>query len=584
MSAVAIIPFIDYMSGVNLGYRTGGAIPLSINDLLLFFSYENPPRVERTAYVGIIACILALAGIFRMFSADNKNLRLFIIFSMLLVVLSLLIAFGLLPNTLIGALPIFKNNPKWGRLIVVTLLGLAVLSAVGIEFGAAKLQSLSGRYLKLKPLHAQRIITLVMIVIIAVQFHSQKKLFNNFNAVVPSAWFYPKTPSINYVKERLMPLQSVIADVSYWFAGTLGAYGIPEWYAHSFRTDREKEVLANLVHDPFSSPTSMLIIGNNIQFNSPLMDILGIKYLLVNKAVFESKQLFALPEISHDLAPPLPNNSLKQHIDIPYDMAVGAIGFSFTTFGGEHAPANVRLTLYTDNGAKYPYEPELGKNAISGNRWVFFEFPEGVLLSKGGYYLVLSLPGYAGPDNLSAWATKNSGSNTGSFLEVNGTRTDYSLKWRIGYYQKMDLSFLKNKWNVINLEKDIVILENKQVTNSAYFVRNLNASDDQMDFSGLDVTQTSSDLIKINYSKGEAGWLVLPMHLNSGWKAYVNGRQVQYAAYLDMLPAIPVQAKGDVTFKYEPESFRRGVMVSLAGVIVFLVLSGLCFRKYKQKR
>jgi len=191
----------------------------------------------------------------------------------------------------------------------------------------------------------------------------------------------------------------------------------------------------------------------------------------------------------------------------------------------------------------------------------------------------LSLRDYTGPSKLSVWATKVSNAGTGSLLEINGAMTDYSLKWRIGYYQQLDPSELNSRWNLINLEKDILIFENKRVTNSAYFVKSLDAPNEQIDFSGLDITEASSDFLKINYSKGEAGWIVLPMHLNSQWKAYVNGQQVQYASYINILPAIPVQGKCDVTFKYEPETFRQGVMVSSAGVIIFAIFAWVCFKK-----
>jgi hypothetical protein len=581
LSAVALVPFIDAMSGINLGYRTSGAMPLSMHELLLFFTYEDPPRVENTAYVGVLACVLALVGIFAMFNADDRKFRLFVFFNALLVVITLLIAFGFLPHQLIGALPIFKNNPKWGRLLVVTLLGLAALSAVGLDFGAAKLQSLSSRYLRLTPLNARRMIALVLIGFITVQFHFQKTLFNRFNAVVPSAWFYPLTPSIKYVKDHLQPLQSVIADTSYFFSGTLGAYGIPEWYAHSFRTDREKEVLGELVHGPFQSQTSMLIIGNNIQFGSPLMDKLAIKYLLINKGVLENKRLFALPELSHDQAPPLPQNSWKQHIYIPKDIAPGAIGFMFKTYGKEHAPANVSLSIYNARGQKFSLESEINKNEIFDAQWSFFKFPGKIYLPKGKYTLVLSMTQITGVDKLTAWATKRNQENRDSYLEVNGVQTDFSLKFQIGYYDKIDLSSL-GRWNIIDLEKDIFILENRQVKNSAYFVKDLDASHDQIDFSGLDVSRPAADLIKIDYSGNSAGWIILPMHLHSGWKAFVDGRQVNYNTYLDMLPAIPVQGAGHVIFEYHSESFRTGTTMSIAGIFIFLLFSGLCFRKAKR--
>ncbi|MGC2062018.1 MAG: hypothetical protein WA610_03505 [Thermodesulfovibrionales bacterium] len=579
MSAITLIPFRDAMSGINLGYRTDvGTLFNGIDDLPLFSFFENPPQVERTAYIGVLVLIFSLIGIFSAFRDKDENLRRFIFFNVFLVVVSTLIAFGLLPHGLIKSIPVFTSN-TWGRLIVVTLLALSALSAVGLDFIAAKLQELSARYSGLTALNARRIVAVALIGIIAVQFHSQKKLFNNFNAVVPSAWFYPLTPSIKYVKERLKPLQSVLADASsYWFAGTLGAYGIPEWYAHSFRTDREKEVLGELAYNRSKSKTTMVIDGKSIHFDSPLMDKLAIKYLLVSKDVGNAR-LLELPELSREPAPPLPSNSWKQHIYIPKDMDVGGIGFSFGTYGAEHAPANVRLTIHKDSGEKYFVESLLAGNEITEKEWAFFALPDKTLLRKGDYDLRLSLPGYTGPGSLTAWTTKTHG-NTDSFLEINGAKTDRSLIWKIGYF--VDMALVSKKWNMIALENNIVIYENRQVTNSAYFVKDLDPSNERLDFSGLDVKQISVDRIDIDNSQRDAGWIVLPMRLHSGWKAYINDRQVKYNAYLDMLPAIPVVGPAHLTFKYESETFRRGLMVSLAGVFIFLVFSGFCLRKTKE--
>jgi hypothetical protein len=571
LAAVTLIPFRDSMAGINLGVRTGGT-PFSFDDLRLFLFYEHPPQVERTAYIGIPVIFFALVGIFSALRTENKKLRKFILINVFLVVATVLIAFGLLPDRFIRAIPVFSSN-NWGRFIVVTLLALSSLSA-GLDFMAVRLlQILPARFRGLSSLNARRIIAVALIGIIAIQFHAEKKLFNAFNAVVPSAWFYPLTPSINYVKQHLQPLQSVLADASsFWFAGTLGAYGIPEWFAHSFRTDKERDVLSELAHNRSKSPNTMVIDGKSIHFDSPLMEKLAIKYLLVNKNVGNAR-LLELPALSREPAPPLPS---RQHIFIPKDIMAGGIGFSFNTYGERHAPANARLTVYKDNGEKIA-EAWLAGNEISEEEWAFFEFRNPISLSKGGYYLEVSLPGYAGPRGLSAWATKTR-ANSDSFLEVNGARTDVSLAWKIGYFDDMNL--VSKKWNTISLESDIVIYENRQVTNSAYFVEDLDPSSEE-DFSGLTVRQTSVDRIEIDNLHGEAGWVVLPMRFHPDWKAYIDGRQIKYDSYLEILPAIPVSGPAHVTFKYDAESFRKGLMVSLTGIVMFLVFSGFCLRRSK---
>jgi hypothetical protein len=431
------------------------------------------------------------------------------------------------------------------------------------------------------PSNAYRIVILAVIVLFAVQFHSQKKFFNSFNAVVPSAWFYPVTPSIQYVKERLKPLQSVIADEAFLGSGTLGAYGIAEWYAHSFKTDREKEVLRNLVDDPFVTPTAAIIRGNKIHYFSPLMDKLAIKYLLLNKRLTEREDIIDVPGPPLGLTKSLPDHSWKQHLSLPEDMVIGYVGFNFTTYGGKQAPADVRLTVFDSDGTLHA-ESELSRHRVADNRWAYFKFPKKVFFEKGKYSMVLSLVDHTGPDKLAAAVTRDQ-KHIGRYLEIDGIESGTSLLLRIAAYEKMNLAMFERKWNVLDLESDIVVFENKKVTNSAYFVDDLNAANERLDFSGLEITQPSSDLITINYTKGQKGWIVLPMHLHSGWKAYVDEQQVDYDTYLGIMPAIPVHEAGQVVFKYQPGSFRRGVIVSVTGFFIFLILSAVCFQSDKER-
>ncbi len=442
LAAVILIPFIDGLQGVNLSYRSGtvygtgtvfGAgtnFKNGIMDLPLLFMYEYPLHIERTAFIGVPVGLFALFGIFRFFRSSDDNYRKFIFFHLLLVIITTLITFGLLPHDLIRALPIFSNN-SWGRLVVVLLLGLSVLSAVGLDFVIAELPALLSRYVKITPLLVRGTVVIIVIIAAAFQFGSQKIFFNDSVAVVPSSWVYPVTPSIQYVKERLKPLQSVIADNSFMISGTLGSYGIGEWYGHALRSEKEKEVLGHMVMFPFASPTSAFIDAANILYNSYLIDKMAIKYVLVDK----------------------------------------------------------------------------------------------------------------------------------------------------NFYQKSDRNLFGNKWNLIDLEKNIVVLENKNVTNGAYFVKNLEGLDDQPDFSAANVSFPSSDLINITYLKEGAGWIVLPMHLHRGWRAYIDDDEVKYDTYLDILPAIPVNGPGRIEFRYCPPAFRAGLIVSLTGLCILLAFSAICLKK-----
>jgi hypothetical protein len=71
-------------------------------------------------------------------------------------------------------------------------------------------------------------------------------LFRTFNGPVPSATFLAQTPTISYLKTHLKPLQSTIVDRSYMVSGIFNNYGIPEWFAHGFKTKPEHELMDKL--------------------------------------------------------------------------------------------------------------------------------------------------------------------------------------------------------------------------------------------------------------------------------------------------------------------------------------------------
>ena len=426
MAGVALLPFASDMSGINLSYRAGGGTWLNgLVDLPLFVRYEIPLRVERTAYVGVLVILLAAAGAFSALKSSDSGRRKFIVFGVLLTLLSTAIAFGLLPHGLISSLPVF-SSVKWNRVLVLTLMGLSILSSAGLGFAADRLHILMGGG---AARHAGGVVAVALTLVLAFQVHSLKAFFNDYNAVVPDAWFYPMTPSIAYVKERIQPLQTVLADNSYMISGTVGAYGLSDWFAHTFRTDREKEVLSALVKNPFSSATSAYIYTANIDINSPLMDRLAIRFLMLN-----TNELSTLP-----------------------------------------------------------------------------------------------------------WASE-----------------------------------IPPKWKVTQAERNVLVLENTDVTGGAYFIGDLGDLNGGLDFADVAVVRAAPMHVTVDYRGAKDGWVVLPMHMNPGWKAYIGGRRVDYNAYMGMLPAIPVRGPSKVEFDYEPGTFWLGVCVSLTGVALWLIMAWRC--------
>ena len=77
--------------------------------------------------------------------------------------------------------------------------------------------------------------------------------------------------------------------------------------------------------------------------------------------------------------------------------------------------------------------------------------------------------------------------------------------------------------------------------------------------------------VRIETAQSTNALLVLGDSWYPGWKAYVNGKQATlYRANYVMRSVLTPPGRSTVEFRYEPWSFRVGVMVSLASLVLVL--------------
>src|SRR3546814_12391042 len=63
-------------------------------------------------------------------------------------------------------------------------------------------------------------------------------------------------------------------------SGTLAAYGLGDWYGHSIRSSQLRVLLDKMADKPFTSPTSTGIGIEQFDWNSSLMDVVGLCYAI----------------------------------------------------------------------------------------------------------------------------------------------------------------------------------------------------------------------------------------------------------------------------------------------------------------
>jgi hypothetical protein len=270
----SFVPVFDQLSRTDLSSRfsTGPLNPRYIN-LLLDPFYLRLLKAEYTVYTGIISLWIAGMGMI-VFLFKNKRKQHFIFgYSLILLILTLSILFGVFKTEWIKLIPLFSFNP-WNRLFSIIGFLIALLAALGFD----QVYQLLKDKLKLNSV----LLVLLILLVFRAQLLDQKQLFKSFNATVKSSWFYPETETLKHVKNSIQPLQTVIAGGAYFTGGTLGVYDIPEWFAHSTFTNAEIKLINQLLNGGWASTYLPNVVGSKINYSSPLMNAFGVKYILLH--------------------------------------------------------------------------------------------------------------------------------------------------------------------------------------------------------------------------------------------------------------------------------------------------------------
>lgn len=87
-----------------------------------------------------------------------------------------------------------------------------------------------------------------------------------------------------------------------------------------------------------------------------------------------------------------------------------------------------------------------------------------------------------------------------------------------------------------------------------------------------EITDQHTQLLKAKVTMRQPGLLVRSESWDPGWKVYVNGEQGEVLRANHMLQAVSLPAgQWDVEFRYEPDSFYRGMRIFMAAVVAWVV-------------
>jgi hypothetical protein len=557
LCAIPLISFLSWFVGFDVSYRTGGSplhLPGGARFLLPHFA-KLMPHVESTMYVGLLGLAFAMLA-FGFILWRRAKVGILGLYSLLLGAVGATLVFEIIPAAYLSWVPGLAHNP-WSRSIIVLDIALAVASTF----------CLNGM---LKQMGSKFFARFVLASLIAYQAVDLASLFRQFNGPVPASFFYPTNPLLTKVKQNIGPFQSVIADNNFLISGTLGAYGIPEWFAHAFKSAKVKSVLEKVIDDPFTSPTATLVEAESIQLNSPVMAALEVRYALGDSGI-------ALAGLRPDFGqgattvpslaplPPMPGREWVQLFNLPSSYHPQAILVRLATYAKTGLTGEVVMTVYRNGEAKPIASSTIKASTVVDNQMATFPLPESLILAPGDYRFIFAYQHAGATDRLTAWYTPTPAKNCS--LQLGGKAVPGCIDLELAMVRSDMGAFVP-----IASDNGMYLMENTNAPVGPYFLPALDAWPNRESSNVIRMLSRTGSDFKLEYLGSDSGFIVVPMNFSKkDWHVRMNGREISPEWYLGGLPAFSVDAPATLEFSYRPRSLRYGTWISL------ITLLGLLF-------
>jgi hypothetical protein len=548
LCAVPVATMAGWINNFDLGYRQGGSLLHFPHDVLLLFPHfaKRDPHVEKTIYAGLIPVFLAPLAYIVMLR-QWKKLSVIELYALLLGAISATLVFELIPERYLDWVPFLRIN-SWGRAAILLDLALAIAAAYALD--------LAVRNLKMR-----KLTVVLALAAIGLQYADTSSLFRRFNGPTSTLDFYPSTPLISEIKANIRPFQSVIADNHFLVSGTLGAYGLPEWFAHGFKRPPLKTALGQLSNNPFTTPTASILYASDLNLESPLMAAMGVRYVLCDcnptyddlPPSFEGdpKQTPSIP------LPPLPASSWEQAFELKDPISLHAIKLNMATYGKSGLPGDIVLTLYPNTGSLAIASSKLAAEQVLDNGTAGFAFDHPLNLQPGTYRFTVHYNAPAGGAPITVWSKPLKATNCS--LKIDSTPVLGCMN-----FQLATIRTTASRFKQVSVVDGVHLLENTEVPAGPYFLANLSAFPEHGAAAQVITEVTSGSDFTIRYRGHASGYIVIPMQWTRDWQVASKGQPLARQRYLGFLPAIAVQGPTTLSFHYHSGAWNFTWISALA--------------------
>jgi hypothetical protein len=569
---IAVIPLLGlvfWLQQFDIGYRYGRGSYLNLH----YWKQLFPPwawearRVEQTMYVGAAMVVLAFGALVACL-ACRRQFKPLPLFSVLLLIITGALVFGLWPMWLIGWMPGMAYN-SWSRAIGVMDISLIVLGAFALDWLWRRATSMA---------HTEITCTAVLVLAI-VQIVEMGLFFRAWNGPVPNRYYFPSVPTVTYMKQRAGPFDYVITDNSFLMSGTLEAYGLREWLGHYFRSPALQHALHKMAKHPFNSHVASpsKFPAEDVKYQSPEMASFNVRYVAIDSSHDPISDAPIAPVESgrHVALPPMPAHDYTQRFTLKQGgISMEGISVRLATYRESDLPGTVTLTLRDVDGTTIRVARNDASNIVD-NTYFFFAFRTPVTLDAGQYEFSIHYARPATSDlRLTAWTFAQP--TPAASLLVDGKPYPGNIDFKL--YVASDGPFRR-----VFASGRTAVLENTRSPDGPYFLPKV---------SDLPNGQSSAHMVRVEsyeparftlrYTGNDAGVVVVPMTANADWYALVNGVQVDYQLKDGVMPAVPVAGPSVISFQYHPRALNWWPewLAVLIGSICGMLWIDHCLRRH----
>ena len=566
LGAIQLLPFLEYLEHVDLSWREGWSIPFAKIPLLLVPFRDGQPNPEHCGYVGVLAMLFGVFAVY--WGLRSRDLKGF--FSPLCwlaaVVLTLMIVYGqpAVLFALLRKLPVLNFNQN-GRMLSLYGLEMSVLAAIGLQ-SLVKVASDRSRRKGPKTLVTGGLI--LMMGLFLFHFLDLQRLGRAQNAIVPQQSFFPQTSLIREVRENLLTGQSVVHTFeAFRYPGVLTAYGLKDWFAHTHRMKGEKELLEQLVEDPWTGPTAAILFPNQIQFDSPYFDIFSIRYVLVASPTVTGH---SRPDGHVILAP---GQKIQQSFRLEESALVSGVQVLTAAYGPGTDPDSGLLVKLKSFDGRIIAEQQAPKDRIGHHRWTTLLFDSEEELDSGYYLLQFEAIG-SQQKPLVIGASPNADHYRAGSLTDDSGRDSGDLAFRLLGNRASNMQF----WKTSHLGEPVVLYENRNVPPGGFLVSMEKDSQDEdlseIFWSGLRLLNSTGDRIDYEVNCSVDCWQIRSARIWPGWSVFVDETERPVECFLGLLPGVKVPVgRHVVSWRYVPRYWAYGWKISLSALLFLAILN-----------